>query len=397
MRFDGFKPVAVLATLGLMILACNLQAASVPTATSEALSPTVSVATAMAAPSPTPPPPMVPHPEVVSLDMLDQANGWAIGDKNVLRTSDGGASWYNVTPPGVSALVSTQGEPAACYFLDPQTGWVDVPGADPTTSGTFYRTTDGGATWASSAVPFGSGWIKFLDPRVGWDLTGLSSSMSGHAVAVFTTADGGVTWSRVFVNDPTIAGHTNTLPLSGYKNGITALDNRRAWVTGSEEVSDFAYLYDSQDGGHTWKRQNLALPSAYAGGAISTSVPSFFGTAEGVLPVVMMAETNGVVFYVSHDAGQTWTASHPVPEGGFVSVASAADFFVWDGSRSLNVSHDAGATWSVLTANVDLKSTLQFIQFVDAKTGWALTQDPNSHHSLYKTINGGATWRALLP
>jgi photosystem II stability/assembly factor-like uncharacterized protein len=41
--------------------------------------------------------------------------------------------------------------------------------------------------------------------------------------------------------------------------------------------------------------------------------------------------------------------------------------------------------------------TLMTIDFVNASTGWALTGDASSHYSLYKTLDGGATWTALIP
>jgi len=44
-----------------------------------------------------------------------------------------------MTPSRVSRLDQT----AASCFLDPQAGWVDVPGTDPTTGGTLCRTTGG--------------------------------------------------------------------------------------------------------------------------------------------------------------------------------------------------------------------------------------------------------------
>ena len=96
-------------------------------------------------------------------------------------------------------------------------------GADPTT-GTLYHTSDGGATWTSTTVPFGGGSLMFVDPMNGWELIGLSAGMSHQAVAIFRTSDGGATWSRIFIDDPSVAGYSDSLPLVGDKNGIAALD-----------------------------------------------------------------------------------------------------------------------------------------------------------------------------
>src|SRR2546427_10801676 len=36
---------------------------------------------------------------LISLHMIDPFTGWALGEHAVLRTSDGGLQWKNVTPP----------------------------------------------------------------------------------------------------------------------------------------------------------------------------------------------------------------------------------------------------------------------------------------------------------
>jgi photosystem II stability/assembly factor-like uncharacterized protein len=322
--------------------------------------------------------------------MLDLNNGWALTDTGVVRTSDGGSTWYNATPSGLN------GAPANPFFLDASTGWLSANAGDPTT-GTLYHTSDGGASWSATTVPFGGGSLHFIDAMHGWDLVGLNAGMSHEAVAIFRTSDGGATWSRIFVNDPSVTGSTDSLPLVGDKNGITVLDSTHAWVTGSQPSSDFIYIYASQDGGNTWALQNLSVPANYSGAMTGTSLPVFFGSSEAVLPVLLFANNNGTEFYVSHDGGQSWSETTPVGQGGFLSVATAKDFFVWDGSTPLIVSHDAGASWTTITPNINIKDNMVSVQFVNATTGWALTSDSASHRALYKSVDGGATWTALIP
>ncbi len=380
MRSLQFKILLGGLAVMLAVMACNI----LPT-----VAPPVPAATVIATPT-VPSLPILASPSIQSLDMLDVNNGWALTDAAVVRTTDGGATWYNVTPVGLS------GTPASSFFLDAATGWVALSGADPT-SGTLYHTTNGGVTWTSAPVPFGGGSIKFFDPLHGWELIGLNAGMSHEAVAVFRTSDGGTTWSQVFTDDPGASGSSDSLPLVGDKNGITALDVNHAWVTGAQPSNDFIYIYATQNGGTTWASQNLTLPAGYSGAMTSANLPVFFGLSNAVLPVLLLFNTNGADFYLSHDGGQTWTASTPVAQGGFLAIASAADFFVWDGSASLNVSHDAGATWSTITPNVDIKDSMVSMQFVNATLGWVLTSDASSHRMLYKTTDGGQTWVKILP
>jgi len=338
---------------------------------------------------------VVSSPSLTHIAFLDSNNGWGIASNDggyVLRTVDGGITWLNATPPGLSGI----GYSTGLSVLDATTGWVAIPGADPT-SGTLFHTTDGGVTWTSSLVPFGGSSIKFVDPIYGWELVGLGAAMSHEAVEIFQTSDGGATWLSVFNNDPTRPDSSGSLPLVGDKNGITALDANHGWVTGAQPSSDFIYIYATQDGGTTWVHQDLTMPGGYSGAMTNADLPVFFGTRDGVLPVLFFATNSGSDFYVSHDGGQTWTPTTPVAQGGFLAVASAADFFVWDGSAPLNVSHDAGASWSTVTPNVNIKDNMVSMQFVNATTGWALTSDISSHYSLYKTSDGGSTWNILIP
>ena len=334
--------------------------------------------------------PVAAAPAIQTLDMLDANNGWALTDTAVIRTADGGATWHTVSPTGLGKA------PFSSFFLDTSNGWLVVMGADPST-GMLYHTTDGGVTWNSTAVPFGGGSLKFTDAQNGWELIGLSAGMSHEAVAVYRTSDGGASWTRAIIDDPSVTGFSDSLPLVGDKNGITALDSQHAWVTGAQPSDDFIYVYATQDGGTSWVHQTFSIPAGYSPAQTSAALPIFFGSSQAVLPVLLFSNNNASVFYVSQDGGQSWTATTPVPQGGFLAAGSFEDFYVWDGGTQLNASHDRGLTWTTITPNVNIKDNLVSIQFVNATTGWALTSDASSHHALYQTTDGGATWNTLTP
>jgi hypothetical protein len=46
--------------------------------------------------------PLIEGPSLVSIHMLDTLNGWGVTETEIVRTNDGGITWYNVTPPGVT-------------------------------------------------------------------------------------------------------------------------------------------------------------------------------------------------------------------------------------------------------------------------------------------------------
>src|SRR5258707_1043881 len=58
-----------------------------------------------------------PSPVIRGLRMFDAFNGWALGDGYLLRTNDGGVTWYNVTMPGVTGI-------GGSFFQNSMRAWV---------------------------------------------------------------------------------------------------------------------------------------------------------------------------------------------------------------------------------------------------------------------------------
>lgn len=107
--------------------------------------------------------------------------GWAVGQINPLKTTDGGATWFDV-PEGPSDMEQIQ-------FIDSEHGWASSG------NGAVMRTTDGGATWENH-IAF-SGLISnfhFADRINGWAV-----GSSGDFTAIIShTTDGGQTWATEF-------------------------------------------------------------------------------------------------------------------------------------------------------------------------------------------------------
>src|SRR5690606_33622981 len=42
--------------------------------------------------------PLIDAPDIINIEMIDVRNGWGVTEEEIVRTDDGGVTWYNVTP-----------------------------------------------------------------------------------------------------------------------------------------------------------------------------------------------------------------------------------------------------------------------------------------------------------
>jgi photosystem II stability/assembly factor-like uncharacterized protein len=103
--------------------------------------------------------------------------GWFVADDKVCRTTDGGGSWTqsDPSPPASDYLMDIA-------FVSATTGWVASG------NGFVARSTDGGATWQDVSLPITRPIeaMDFGDASHGWITTGDGT--------IWTTTDGGTTW-----------------------------------------------------------------------------------------------------------------------------------------------------------------------------------------------------------
>ncbi len=344
--------------------------------------------------SPTPTstfPPIVSSPDIRQLSMLDASNGWALTASYLLRTTNGGVTWYNVTPLGVTSVGSN-------FFQNASKGW--VIGNVPDTGNVLFRTTNGGQTWVSyKDLPFSGGSMQFLDDTHGFVLSGEPVGMQKQPVDLYQTSNGGATWVRNFTNNPLDPAANDSLPFGGHKSGITFRDTSTGWVGGDIPTTGFFYFYKTTNSGVTWTHQQLPIPAGYDPPYIVTSTPTFFGTSNAVVPAWLGTSIGSDLFlYTTHNGGATWTASSSFARNGRnVDIISLTEAIAWNEAGYFMVTHNAGASWTQVTPNVSFGDNVPNMHFVSPTLGWVTVLDFwSGGTTLYRTTDGGANWTMLF-
>jgi photosystem II stability/assembly factor-like uncharacterized protein len=341
--------------------------------------------------------PLVDGPAIVSIQLINSLDGWALTETQVVRTNDGGITWYNVTPPNVTET----GYSVEMFVLDNSHAWIQQPDFDNyPNSGFLYRTSDGGLTWTNTTIPFSGGHIQFLDANTGWALADLGVGAGSNAVAVYQTTDGGASWTQKYINDPNSPNAGDSLPLGGLKSGIVPVNMQTAWVYGVTYSSGSVYLFRTEDGGANWNLVALPLPPDAENFelGIDPGQMAFVTPNDGFVVVRFTGNVYQSAVYITRDGGNTWTLTPTlIPDGGSSVFLSAEEMVMYNGNQ-FYVTRDAARTWSIIPPDVKFDETFAGLDFSDPNNGWVVTLDPTTNHrSLYRTGDGGITWFPVVP
>lgn len=335
-------------------------------------------------------------PALETIRMVDALTGWAVthdpGAGRLLRSTDGGTHWRDVTPPSSSGRQMTVYHVAVLTSLITWVGVYEGTLADTTR---IFHTVDGGRTWGNG-IPVRGGPFHFINAHDGWLLSGVGA-LGSMEVDIYRSTNGGETWTKVA---STTAGNENSgLPFGGNKGDVTFLNPTTGWVTGTSNAHDWLYLYVTRDGGRTWRQQKLPLPPGVTSPWSNwTMPPRFFTARDGILPMSYgrynprsyAPIASVVVFYVTHDGGTTWTYTTPVSLTQCDCPWSFADVnhgWVKNGAALYKTS-DSGRQWTTIQPIQPFGDVRQ-LSFVSPQIGWALSK---VSPFLLKTLDGGRTW-----
>ena len=217
-------------------------------------------------------------------EFIDEKRGYALGNVAgyaagaTMWTGDGGTTWsYN-------DLILT----GCVQFCDVH--GLDVVDEDLIWAGTDYSSVyysiDAGKVWnrvtdpgpAATTFPF----ISFINARQGW---------VGYPSEIFSTDDGGTTWTRL------------TLP-DGVKE-VAAID--RPTAADGYLLDSAGRLHTTTDSGATWSRRDLALGKAVLVNIELPNAAMRFPDREHGVIVLGLADDGGKVRLLrTADGGATW-------------------------------------------------------------------------------------------
>jgi photosystem II stability/assembly factor-like uncharacterized protein len=359
-----------------------------------------------------------------SLQMTSAGTGWAlrwtqspvVADDGYLapaRTTDGARAWTSVTPPAARPLLATPSAAVVLHALDGQRAWLAVTAAatdsPPVHLTEVFTTVNGGRTWTESAPLKVPGYARFLSvagPGHGWLLMASGGSMGQEPVQLYRTSDAGLRWSLV-AGTPQAGTGSNGLPVSCGKAGLVFATASAGWLSGACFSVSGALLV-SRDGGVTWASQALPVAaSSCSTNECEVSGPQFTGQT-GFL--VIDRAPGAPYFLVSQDLGVTWRRQ-PLPSGAgqdpriqFFSPLSG--MLVSAGPNGV-IGHvfyttaNGGRTWTAVPRGRSFTQLGTSFDFVSARTGfaWAPGADAkgSSPPAMYLTTDSGRTWVAFTP
>lgn len=228
----------------------------------------------------------------------------------VYKTTDGGATWYNVSDGffktgSVGAIDVADSDPNVIYV---GMGETDIRGNMSAGDG-MYRSTDAGKTWTW----LGLGETRFIgdieihpeNPDVAWvaAMGKLFGPVKSSERGIYKTKDGGKTWNKVLFKD----AKTGAVDIAVDPNNPRILfaamweAYRSPWEMSSG--GEGSGLYKSDDGGESWTEitQNPGMPKGLVG-KIGVSVSPV--NSNRVYAIVENATGGGL--FRSEDGGDNW-------------------------------------------------------------------------------------------
>ncbi len=275
------------------------------------------------------------------LDAVDKRTAWVGGsDGEVLRTTDGGRTWKDVSPPDSVGLLFRDVEAESAE----RASVLAIGEGD---ASRIYRTTDGGRHWQLAFVND--------DPNAFYDCMdfyaggkrglALSDPVDGK-FRIAATADSGRSW-HVLPNRGMPPAVENEFAFAASGTCLVS-SGRDAWFASGGGA---ARVFRSHDGGFSWKVTAAPIPAADAGGVFSLA---FRNPREGVMVGGdFTAPANGVdASGYTYDGGARWLGGGDLSgyRSGVDWVSGEHATLIAVGPTGSDITYDGARHWTAFDA-----------------------------------------------
>ncbi|MEW1924801.1 oxidoreductase [Streptomyces sp. NPDC088360] len=276
------------------------------------------------------------------LAAVSRNTAWVAGAKGtVLRTSDGGDSWRDVSPPGAGELEFRDIE-----AFDGRRAVVLAIGEGEASR--VFRTADGGATWTES--------FRNTDPKAFYDCMTFFDRRHGLAMSdpvngkyrILSTADGGRSW-KVLPDKGMPAAQEGESGFAASGQCLVSSGPRDVWLATGGAAR--ARVLHSADRGRTWSATDAPIPAG--------------DPARGVFGLAFRDRTHGIAVggdyragqpspkaaATTGDGGRSWTTSAAPPpayRSGVAWLPGSRRGALAVGPTGTDVTADGGRSWRTI-------------------------------------------------
>jgi photosystem II stability/assembly factor-like uncharacterized protein len=223
----------------------------------------------------------------------------------VWKTVDAGTSWRNVSDGffdvgAIGAIAVAPSDPSVIYV---GTGEASIRGQTTSPGDGIYKSMDAGKTWVHVGLAATLHIAAIVVDPTHSDVVYVAAQGTPWTASrdrgVYRTRDGGTTWSRVLFVNPTTGAHDLSIDPKDPRILYAALWDHQRLPWNIRSGGSGSGLWQSTDGGDTWRRLRQGLPELMGNTGVSVS------PVDPDRVYAMIEAVHGGVFR-SDDAGRSW-------------------------------------------------------------------------------------------